>query len=117
MQTTNYYKNMESYGGVSDSAQVVASTLGSAAVHYGPLGEETGYPAILLSQSGRQGRVVYFAPPLGNRYQEFGVSAHRELIAVAVRCGLQEKNPQLGWKTPRRRLRYRRMCRRWASEM
>jgi len=67
------------------SAQVVASTLGGAAVHYGPLGEETGYPAILLSQPGDQGRVVYFAPPLGNRYLEFGVSAHRELIAVAVR--------------------------------
>ena len=67
------------------SAQVVASTLGGAAVHYGPLGEETGYPAILLSQPGDQGRVVYFAPPLGNRYLEFGVSAHRELIATAVR--------------------------------
>ena len=84
---------MESYGGVSDSAQVVASTLGSATVHYGPLGEETGYPAILLSQSGRQGRVVYFAPPLGNSYLEFGVSAHRELIAVAVRWTAGEKPP------------------------
>ena len=80
-------------GVMPDSAQVVASTLGSAAVHYGPLGEETGYPAILLSQSGRQGRVVYFAPPLGNSYLEFGVSAHRELIAVAVRWTAGEKPP------------------------
>jgi hypothetical protein len=66
------------------SAQVVASTLGGAAVHYGPLGEETGSPAILLSQPGGQGRVVYFSLPIGNRYLEFGVSAHRELIAAAV---------------------------------
>jgi len=48
------------------SCQVVASTLGGAAVHYGPLGEETGFPAVLISQPGGKGRVVYFAPPIGD---------------------------------------------------
>jgi hypothetical protein len=75
------------------SCQVVASTLGGAAVHYGPLGEETGFPAVLMSQPGGKGRVVYFAPPIGNRYLEFGVPAHRELIASAVRWAAGEEPP------------------------
>ena len=81
-------------GVVPESAQVVATTLGGAAVHYGPLGEETGSPAVLLSQPEGQGRCVYFSLPIGNRYLEFGVSAHRELIAAAVRWAAGD-NPQV----------------------
>ena len=80
-------------GVVPESAQVVATTLGGAAVHYGPLGEETGSPAVLLSQPEGQGRCVYFSLPIGNRYLEFGVSAHRELIAAAVRWAAGEESP------------------------
>jgi hypothetical protein len=80
-------------GVVPVSAQVVASLLGGAAVHYGPLGEQTGFPAVMLSQPGDLGRVVYFAPPLGNRFLEFGVSAHRELIAAAVRWAAGAEPP------------------------
>ena len=80
-------------GVVAGSAQVVASTLGGAAVHYGPLGEETGSPAVLLAQPEGRGRCVYFSLPIGNRYLEFGVSAHRELIAAAVRWAAREEAP------------------------
>jgi hypothetical protein len=80
-------------GVVPVSSQVVASALGGAAVHYGPLGEQTGFPAVLLSQPGDQGRVVYLAPPLGNRFLEFGVSAHRELITAAVRWAAGAEPP------------------------
>jgi hypothetical protein len=75
------------------SCQVVASALGGAAVHYGPLGEETGIPAVLISQPGGQGRAAYFAPPIGNRYLEFGVPAHRDLISSAVRWAAGEEPP------------------------
>ncbi len=80
-------------GVVPVASQIVASVLGGAAVHYGPLGEETGYPAVLLSEYGRQGRAVYFAVPLGNRFLEFGAPAHRELIAAAVRWAAGEEPP------------------------
>ncbi len=67
------------------NARIVAEVLGGAAVHYGPLGDEAGLPAILTSQSEGCGRTVFFAPPLGNRYLEFGVGDHRKLMATAVR--------------------------------
>lgn len=63
------------------SSQVVANALGGAAVHYGPLGEETNLPTVLIKHSGQLGRTVYFALPLGNRFLEFGVEAYREMIA------------------------------------
>lgn len=66
-------------------AQVLAEVLGGAAVHYGPMGEEPVAPAILISQRKGQGRTVFFASPLGNRYLEFGVEDHRKLMATAVR--------------------------------
>lgn len=70
---------------VPGSAKVVATLLGGAAVHYGPLGEESVQPSVLVNEAEGGGRVVYFAMPIGNRYLEFGVGAHREMIAMAVR--------------------------------
>ncbi len=66
-------------------AQIVAGVLRGAAVHYGPIGEELTAPAILVYGPRGRGRAVYFAPPLGNRYLEFGVEDHRRLIAAAIR--------------------------------
>ncbi len=74
-------------------AKVVARVIGSATVHYGPLNEDTGLPAILINQPYGKGRVVFFAFPIGNRYLEFGVPAHRELIAKAVLWTAQDEPP------------------------
>ena len=44
-------------GVVPVASQIVASVLGGAAVHYGPLGEETGYPACCCQKmEGRAGQ-------------------------------------------------------------
>jgi hypothetical protein len=73
------------------SAQVVATTLGGAAVHYGPLGEESSLAAVLARQEEITGRVVYFAMPIGNRYKEFGAEDYYELIHSSVEWVAKEK--------------------------
>ncbi len=69
---------------VAAGAEVLSQTLGGAAVHYGPMGELSGVPAITMADAGEQGRAVFIAPALGNRYGEFGVPAHRELMVGTV---------------------------------
>jgi len=73
------------------SAQMVATTLGGAAVHYGPLGEESNSAAVLTKEDENSGRVVYFAMPIGNRYKEFGAEAHYELLHASVEWAAREK--------------------------
>lgn len=66
-------------------AKPVTELLGAAAVHYGPLGEESGQPVIVTHQATGKGPAAFFAPPIGARYLEFGLEDHRKLIASAVR--------------------------------
>jgi hypothetical protein len=70
---------------VEAGARAVAEVLGGAAVHYGPLGDALGHPSVLVKERAPGGRAVYFALPVGNRYLEFGVGAHRELMAGTIR--------------------------------
>lgn len=76
-----------------EGARVVAQVAGGATVHYGPLGEESGSPAVLTYQPGGGGRVVYFTFPIGNRYLEFGVPAHRDLISYAILWAADKRPP------------------------
>jgi|GEM_PF-1727187 len=77
----------------SAGARAIASLLGGAAVHYGPLGEAAGAPSLVVCDSGEGGRRVYFAPPVGVRYLEFGVPDQRRLMAAAVRWAAGETPP------------------------
>ena len=73
-------------------ARPVAHVQGASEVHYGPLGDETGPPAVLTHQAGA-GRSVYFATPIGVRYLEFGIRDFRRLIADAVAWTAQSAAP------------------------
>lgn len=79
---------------------MVAEVLGGAAVHLSPLGGETDVPAVLAIQHEGQGRAVYFAPAIGNRYLEFGVSAQRDLIGTVVRWAAGSQPPVWLEKAP-----------------
>ncbi len=68
----------------ANGAQVIARVIGGSGVMYGKLGEVAGPPAIVTHRHGA-GRVVFFAPQIGNTYLEFGVPDHRQLIATAIR--------------------------------
>jgi hypothetical protein len=74
-------------------AEIVAQVLGGAAVHYGPLGDELGPPAMLISRTEGGGRTVFFAPPLEIRYLEFGVEDHRKVIAAGVQWAADCRPP------------------------
>jgi len=74
-------------------ARIVASVLGGAAVHYGPLGDEPVSPAVLAHQPRDGGRAVLIAPALDNRYLEFGVVDQRKLLANAVRWAAGSEPP------------------------
>lgn len=73
-------------------ARPVAHVQGASEVHYGPLGDEKGPPAVLSHQAGA-GRSVYFATPIGVRYLEFGIRDFRRLIADAVTWTAQSSPP------------------------
>lgn len=73
-------------------ARPVAQVGGASEVHYGPLGDETGPPAILTHQAGA-GRSVFFATPIGVRYLEFGIRDFRRLIADALLWTAQSEAP------------------------
>ncbi|MCY3916905.1 MAG: family 10 glycosylhydrolase [Chloroflexi bacterium] len=73
-------------------ARPVAHVQGASEVHYGPLGDETGPPAVLTHQAGA-GRSVYFATPIGVRYLEFGIRDFRRLIADALLWTAQSAAP------------------------
>ena len=67
-----------------DGAEAVAHVQGASEVHYGPLGDEIGPPAVLTNESGKGGRSVLFTTPIGVRYLEYGIPDFRNLIATAV---------------------------------
>ena len=73
-------------------ARPVAQVGGASEVHYGPLGDDTGPPAVLTHQAGA-GRSVYFATPIGARYLEFGIRDFRRLIADAIQWTAQSEAP------------------------
>ncbi len=73
-------------------ARPVAHVQGASDVHYGPLSDEMGPPAVLTHQ-GRGFRSVYFATPIGQRYLEFGIRDFRHLIAAAVAWAAQSLAP------------------------
>ena len=73
-------------------ARPVAHVQGASEVHYGPLGDEKGPPAVLTHQAGA-GRSVYFATPIGVRYLEFGIRDFRRLIADALLWTAQSAAP------------------------
>ena len=73
-------------------ARPVAYVGGASEVHYGPLGDDRGPPAVLTHQRGA-GRSVYFATPIGVRYLEFGIRDFRNLIADAVLWTAQSAAP------------------------
>ncbi len=67
-----------------DGAEAVAHVQGASEVHYGPLGDEIGPPAVLTNGSGKGGRSALFTTPIGVRYLEYGIPDFRNLIAAAV---------------------------------
>ena len=67
-----------------DGAHAVAHVQGASEVHYGPLGDDIGPPAVLTNGSGKGGRSALFTTPIGVRYLEFGIPDFRELIRAAV---------------------------------
>ncbi|MCY4021305.1 MAG: family 10 glycosylhydrolase [Chloroflexi bacterium] len=67
-----------------DGAEAVAHVQGASEVHYGPLGDEIGPPAVLTKASGGGGRSALFTTPIGVRYLEFGIPDFRKLIQAAV---------------------------------
>jgi len=67
-----------------DGAQAVAHVQGASEVHYGPLGDEIGPPAVLTKSSGGGGRSALFTTPIGVRYLEYGIPDFRKLIRSAV---------------------------------
>ena len=67
-----------------DGAEAVAHVQGASEVHYGPLGDEIGPPAVLANESGKGGRSALFTTPIGVRYLEYGIPDFRNLIAAAV---------------------------------
>lgn len=67
-----------------DGAQAVAHVQGASEVHYGPLGDEIGPPAVLTNESVKSGRSLLFTTPIGVRYLEYGIPDFRNLIAAAV---------------------------------
>jgi hypothetical protein len=84
-----------------EKATAIASTLTASAVHYGPIGSDAGSSAILAVEGENQGRCVYFAMPVGNRYLEFGVEDHRQLLASAVRWAARVAPPVQAVNAPK----------------
>jgi len=66
-------------------ADIVAQVLGGSEVHYGPLSDSVSTPTIVKKHIASEGRIVYFAIPIGNRYLEFGVLDYFKLINAAVK--------------------------------
>lgn len=75
------------------TANIVVQVLGGSEVHYGPLSDTVGTPTVLMEQKPSGGRVVYFALPIGNRYLEFGVLDHFNLIDGAIKWAAKESPP------------------------
>lgn len=69
----------------ADDADIVAEVRGASDVHYAPLSDEIGPPAVLTRAGAQGGRTVLFAIPIGARYKEFGIRDFRNLIGASVR--------------------------------
>lgn len=74
-------------------ARAVAHAQGASEVHYGPLGDDVGPPAVLTNRRSADGRRLYFALPIGVRYLEFGIRDFRRLIAEAVAWTAGRRSP------------------------
>lgn len=67
-----------------DGGKVVARIRGGLGGYYADVQAGAGPPTVIAYEKENGGRSVYFAPPLGSRYLEFGIPEHRSLIAAAV---------------------------------